>query len=401
MKTPRQASYESVYSWIKEGRFISESLNAWRAQSRPEERDWHLAQEISYGTIRSWRILEDYHQQFSVKIKNREKALLFIAYYQMHVMVRIPSYALVNETVALAKKLFSLPTSRFFNAHLRKCLDIPITLPLTDDPIDLAKRFSFPNHFVEELCARYDIETVKQILTCSNRTPITMIRQRTPEPPLEGLDRIDDTSYFIIQKGSFVETIAKNPNYYIQNVTPGALLDHLAKKMRKTPLSILDLCASPGGKSILLHDYYPQAELTVNDISEIKLKKLRENFQRCGVEANVTCFHGELFPDDKKFDLILVDAPCSNSGVLARRPEARWRLDTEGNLQEIQKNILQHATTLLNPDGELWYMTCSILSEENERLVQEAGFHAIDPLTILPNEQGFDGGFACRIGKGT
>lgn len=391
-KSARQASYEALLSWLRDGHFVSESLKQWKEKEKPEDRDWNLAQEISYGTVRSWRILEDYHRHLDIKTKNREKALLFMAYYQIHMMDRLPPYAVVDETVGLAKKLFSSTTARFFNAVLRKCCESPINLPSGDSPQELAGRYSFPDAFVQELCAYYDVETVKKILSSSNAIPSTMIRDR--------LVKDVSAAYSIIEDSREIKNLMQGSRYYIQNVTPGKLIHHLAQKISQPPQDILDLCAAPGGKSILLHDLYPQAHLTANDISEKKMEKIRENFQRCGIEATLNCTLGQEFRSPHLFDLIVVDAPCSNSGVLAKCPEARWRLEQEGNLRDIQMQLLQHAYTLLRPGGELWYLTCSILPKENEELVRDAGFTAVDSLTFLPNEEGQDGGFACRVYRG-
>jgi 16S rRNA (cytosine967-C5)-methyltransferase len=112
---------------------------------------------------------------------------------------------------------------------------------------------------------------------------------------------------------------------------------------------------------------------------------------------------GEEFNSSDRFDLIIVDAPCSNSGVFNKRPEARWRLSEDAlcALEKSQLALLRHAVTLLAPEGEIWFMTCSILDSENEavinKLCSELPLEVRKSMTILPSADGWDGGYACAL----
>jgi len=180
-------------------------------------------------------------------------------------------------------------------------------------------------------------------------------------------------------------------------------MTHLSQEIFQKPNSILDLCASPGGKTLLVHDLFPGAKLFANDISEQKMKKLSQNCQKYHLDASLSCCKGEDFVSEQLFDLIMVDAPCSNTGVLSKRPEARWRFSPETfkDLEETQLKLLGHAVTLLSPQGEIWYLTCSILDFENEKLIQQVcqkyDLQVRTQLTIYPSEAGLDGGFACAL----
>ncbi len=120
------------------------------------------------------------------------------------------------------------------------------------------------------------------------------------------------------------------------------------------------------------------------------------------MQASVFQQRGELFQSDQKYDLILVDAPCSNSGVYHKRVEARWRFSPTAleELSDLQAEILERAASLLTPGGQLWYMSCSILQEENEETIEFADSLALTCLhqeKVLPNRKGWDGGFACSF----
>ncbi len=129
------------------------------------------------------------------------------------------------------------------------------------------------------------------------------------------------------------------------------------------------MAASPGGKSILLADFFPKAELFANDITEKKVKILQENFAKYGIKASISVGDGAEFESNIKFDLVIVDAPCSNSGCLYKCPEARWRLTKEDLAAYIllQKKLLQSARKLVSDEGFIIYSTCSILPEENKQ----------------------------------
>jgi 16S rRNA (cytosine967-C5)-methyltransferase len=192
-------------------------------------------------------------------------------------------------------------------------------------------------------------------------------------------------------------------NLYIQNITPALLCMRLSEKMTEVPCRILDLCASPGGKLLMAHDLFPQAELYANDVSEDKMRKVRENLKKYDVTAHLTIGIGEKYPTSQRFDLIILDVPCSNTGVLNKRPEARFRLNREylDPLKAAQLRLLKHARELISEKGFIWYMTCSILPEENEQIVDCAcelyGLKMISCCLQLPNREGYDGGYAALL----
>jgi 16S rRNA (cytosine967-C5)-methyltransferase len=166
---------------------------------------------------------------------------------------------------------------------------------------------------------------------------------------------------------------------------------------------LLDLCAAPGGKALqLLERLGTQGTLVAADRSEEKLALLRENLARAG--SNFTTALVPENPDDLRlgdsFTHILVDAPCSNTGVLARRPEARWRVKRKDieSLSELQSKLLDAALRHLAPGGRIVYATCSIESEENENVIAAAfarhgNLVERDTKLFLPHRSTGDGGF--------
>lgn len=414
MKTAREAAYCSLVEASRNNGFIAPFLDAWRQQDRPDPADFNLAQEIAYGSCRMALALDFIGATLTDKgklnLKLKERILLRTALYQHFYMTRIPLYAIANESLKIAKQYCHYSFANFLNAVLRKMTDKVPPLPAGDDTDSLSVRYSYPLFFVQQLVADYGLETAKEVLAAQNMPSPTMVRIRPCAMPLkdsyEGMELMESLSISmaIVTEGSAINTIASSPNFYIQNATPALLIDRLRGGSLQ-PKRILDLCASPGGKLLAAHDCFPAAQLCANDVSADKLVNLNENIAKYSLKAEVSCSPGEAFQGAAPYDLIILDVPCSNSGVLNKRPEARWRLSEDAleAIEGVQQRLVSHALDLLAAHGEIWYMTCSILKRENEGLIEKiCRQHQVgvrDMMTILPNTQGLDGGFCCALKK--
>lgn len=392
---PREAAFLALCAVHRSpDLFLSHYLEDWRRQTTPSSRDAHLAQELAYGTERRLLTLDAIAKKLCVRAtlptKLKEKMLLRLAIYQHLFLDRIPPHALVSEMVELAKKYADGRYVRFLNAALRRLVEGNWQLSKKDKSLF----YSYPSFFIEKLTQAYGEKVAEEILEAMNSPP-----------PLYARKRWEKKDPFLqIVSSEALEEIAKDPAYYIQNKTQPTLLLELAQDFM--PQSILDLCSAPGGKLILLSELFPHAELTANDLSEKRVAKLQENLRKYQISARLTCHRAEKYPQEEKFDLILLDAPCTNSGVLHKRPEARWRIDSPHltELREIQWQALKRAASLLDTGGQIWYMTCSILAEENEALIERACSSlaltvARGPFKRLPDKEGWDGGFACSLTK--
>lgn len=414
IKSAREAAFLAAYKAYNNESFVADSLKSWRLENAPALQDFHLAEEIAYGSVRMALAL-DYlaskgtkNNKLSLKLK--EKALLRTAVFQLYFLDRVPSYAVVNESVAIARKNFHSSFVSFLNAILRNLTDNKYELPKGSNHQEISIRYSYPLFFVEELIADYGLEKAISILDIGNQPSQTIVRIRSNQinnVKIESsLERLEGTNFPIalIQDTSVIKTISNSSSYYIQNATPVALMEKLSTPSF-APLKILDLCASPGGKLLMAHDLYPKAALYANDISPQKIATLQENIHKYGLNVNVSCGAGEEYDQEQNFDLIILDVPCSNTGVLNKRVEARWRLSQESieKLKVIQLNLIKKAVTLLSDEGEIWYLTCSILKSENEALIDQAcrdfNLKLKSSYVILPTSSGWDGGFGCILEK--
>ncbi len=400
----REAAFHALLAALREEGFMADYLHQWQQEANPSSKDFHLAQQIAYGACRMRLALDEIAcqlaQRSNLQIKRKERALLHTALFQCFFMDRIPLYAVVNETVALAKRLCKGPFHGFLNALLRNVERIKVELPQGDDIKSLSTRYSFPLFLVEQFHNEFGLAQTKTILEALNAPGMTMARCRTglsDYPKIEGTP--DSLLMCLVEDPA---TVSSSKNYYIQNATPATLMHHLSEGI-VPPNIIVDLCAAPGGKLLAAHDLFPSATLLANDIIESKLGRLRENLSKYEVEATITCGPGEEYKAVDNVDLIIIDAPCSNSGVLNKRPEARWRLTKESVKQQEQQQhaLLAHARSLLSPTGEIWYMTCSILKEENRALAdafaKDNGMTLRIEKTILPTTDGWDGGYGCAL----
>ncbi len=390
----REAAYKSLLGSMREKQFISTFLETWQQSDNPSSKDFRFAKEIAYGATRKQKTLDHYAKQLvdTLKLKRKERALLYIALYQALEMDKVPLHAIVNESVELAKKECHVRFAGFLNAALKKIPHTEFRLPQGNDAESLSIRCSYTEFYVRQLLKEYNLQTTIAILEAGNTPGKTMGRIRQgPDSPSKVSPIENPKDYF------------ESPDIYIQNITPVLLMEEMAKSLTKPPEKILDLAASPGGKALLAHDLYPRAKLAVNDVSEAKIQKIRDNFQKYGIDAAFSIGPGEMFSTEDRFDLIIVDAPCTNSGVLNKRPEARWRLNScaVDELRSLQKKLIRHALELLTPHGRVFYMTCSILPCENQSLIKEEGLwgNCLSHKVILPNKDGRDGGFACSLSR--
>lgn len=410
--TAREAAYLALLASLKQEEFISRSLERWMCRENPSKQDYAFAYEIASGAARMALALDHIGAQLStnqkLSLKVKERALLRTAIYQYYFMEKVPLYAIVNETIEIAKKYCHKTFVSFLNALLRRLDENQYSLPSGNQPRDLSIRYSYPLIFVNALVSDYGHETAEGVLKAGNIPPKVMVKVR-PGVHLNSkawhfLKPLAETvlPVAIVEKNTSMAMLGDSSQVYIQNVTPVALVVALAERSRR-PERILDLCASPGGKLLAAHDLYPQAKLFANDVSQEKIQRLSHNLMKYGVEADLSCGPGEIYQSHEKFDVIILDVPCSNSGVFNKRPEARWRLTAESlqELKDIQMKLLGHAAGLLSPGGVVWYLTCSILCKENEELLKEAcarfGLVIEYSQTVLPNEDGWDGGFGALL----
>ena len=391
--------------------------------------DRALCQELVYGAVR-WQATLDWliarkteGRQQNAGIQN----LLRLGLYQIFWLDKIPPHAAVHETVELAKREGFGPKAGFINAVLRGYLrEFDGTEKALEDlkTSNPAIGCSHPQWLVERWQKRFGHEHTQQLLEWNNTPPKTFARVNTLKTDAGKLIekwREEDVEYdfarhnFLADLENTAFELKSHPPlaslksfqdgwFYIQD--PSTLLAPLELASRPGE-TILDLCAAPGGKTTFIaQQINNEGKIVACDISADRLKLILENCQRLGVTCVEMTENSILKTENSKFDRVLIDAPCSNTGVLRRRVDLRWRVTPDEilRLQQAQLDLLKLAAPMLKPGGVLVYSTCSLEPEENSTVVQEflrahSAFKLERERELLPFADKLDGAFVARLTK--
>jgi 16S rRNA (cytosine967-C5)-methyltransferase len=374
--------------------FASDLLQS-RHVSALSERDRGLATEIVIGVLR-WRGEIDYRlQQLSGKspqsLDREVSTSIRMGIYQIAFLEKIPKSAAINESVELTKRSRKRSAAGLVNAVLRKCepeklLQHSGAAQLNSPKFLTSVRRSVPAWLLERWEVNFGTEAANRLTWAATQVPPTTLRpgSLTPDP--------GDVFKKLAEKGSNVRRGKYASKALIAEAGEGAVsrfaeelglaIQDEASQLVAELLQVcsgdrvLDLCAAPGMKTSLLADAVCDGLLVACDASARRLETLQRLLPRLTANAAavriVRLDATQPHPFRQKFDRILVDAPCSGTGTLARNPEIKWRLAPQDleRLAEIQQKILSNALLALAPGGRLVYATCSLEPEENERVVE-------------------------------
>jgi 16S rRNA (cytosine967-C5)-methyltransferase len=369
--------------------------------------DAALATELTLGTLRRQRLLDwliarllpspkDRNLRNSDPVARLDAEVLIslrLGIYQLRFLERVPARAAVSESVELVKRAKKLSAAGLVNAVLRRaaeeaarCVAFDALVPTDLAPADrLGILHSHPTWMVERWLARYGHDQTVALLEADNRAPRISAAILDPSRRNEIIQSLERAKLEVrtgrLLRGA-ISLSGGSPSH------TGAfehgeivLLDEASQAVAavlgvQPGESVLDLCAAPGGKTALLATAAePGGAVVACDLHGRRLRTLTALMERVGathVRGVVLDGTGPL-PFAQKFRRILVDAPCSGTGTLARHPEIRWRLNP-GDFAELrakQVRLLRNALPLLAPGGRLVYSTCSMESEENEEVVKE------------------------------
>jgi 16S rRNA (cytosine967-C5)-methyltransferase len=387
--------------------------------------DRHLCLELVAGVTRQQALLD-----WLVARKARHptqwpalRTLLRLGVYQLFWLDRVPDHAVVHETVELTRQLDCATQAGFVNALLRTYIrERPETLEL------IAKLkieqphlgYSHPQWLCDRWNERWGPGVLRQLLEWNNSPPRTFARVNTLRTDAGSLltqwrdedvtydfirhDWIEENAVFQLKEHPPIDSLPsfRRGAFYVQD--PSTLLATALLDPRPGD-HILDLCAAPGGKTTHVAQLLGnQGRILACDPQPDRLKLLRQNCERLGV----TCVEPRLElkdgPELPLFDRVLVDAPCSNSGVMSRRVELRWRIRPEEieRLSRLQSSLLRRAASVVKPDGVVVYSTCSLEPEENAQVVrrfvdENPGFKIEREQSLTPFIDGVDGAYVARL----
>lgn len=377
-----------VISLIKEvenGKYSNIALNEYFKDNALSKKERGFITELFYGVIRN-KIFLDYEiekRTTSVK-KDWLKNMLRISMYQMSFM-NSDDKGVIWEATELSKKKFGVPVGKFVNGVLRS-----YQREWKDDVRDLKESgkahiyLSYPQWFYEKLIGEYGVEEGELFLKSLKKIPYISFRVNTLKYTTDEFEKLlQEKKIDIIKKVDTVYYVDSGILLYSDEFKSGKIIvqdgsSYLSARnlAPKSGESVLDTCSAPGGKTAVLGELMKnEGELLALDIYPHKLKLIEENCKKCGITIvqPVKMDARKLNQQGKKFDKILVDAPCSGYGVLRKKPEAIYNKDSENveELAKLQFEILESASQILKESGELVYSTCTILAEENGKNIKK------------------------------
>ncbi len=361
----RVAAFQVVRRVFEDGAWADRVLRT--AARDLDERDRALAQRLAYGTVQRRRtldhVIETLARRPTARIDAPVLAALRLGAYQLAYLDGIPRYAAVNESVELVRAAGARRAVAFANAVLRRLAEggraLVEGLPQATAH-EAALRHSYPDWMADVWWRDLGPDGARELMLAQNEPAEVAVRlvrgtiDGRPDPDLPGavvVDRLDEAA---VEEGR------------VWPQSRGSqLVGHVvgARDGERT----LDVCAAPGGKATML-----AGDVVAVDIGESRVRELEENVRRLGA-TNVTVVQAdgrELPGELAGFDHALVDAPCSGLGVLAARPDLRWRAEP---LPELQGQLLRAAIGRVRPGGTVTYSVCTVNADETESVVDAVG----------------------------
>lgn len=438
----REIALLALQETESKGTKSEQSLHRLLETHKPGNNDSALATELVNGVLR-FRLRLDfllglyYHHDLG-KAAPVLRNILRLGAYQLLFLDKIPGWAAVDECVKLARKYKGRHLAGVVNGVLRKVALEKISLDDVLKQEALSKRLSIqhshPEWLVSRWLAYFSEERTVEMLRANNLPPLMSFRVNTLKTePAAVLQALRDASvscrsirpeeFIVTRNFNAVEPFVHEGLVTVQNPTQALPCFLLHPQPGE---SVLDLCAAPGGKATFLAELMQnRGRILAVDRYPNKCEKIICRAQTLGISIIETVSEdARTARTGAPPDAVLLDAPCTGTGVFGRKPEIRWRVTPEklDELVRLQAELLDHAATLLKPGGVLVYATCSVEPEENRLqingfLERNPGFAREDAPAALPSvysaaelapgsfltlpgmNEGFDGGFAQRLVK--
>lgn len=433
----REIALDILNQAKKRRKFITDILEDTFSRYRLTEQDRRFIQEITYGVTKFKKRLDYIIDELSERRKVRPllRNVLRIGVYQILFMDGVPDYAAVNESVKLVKAKDAKLVG-YVNALLRRAVREGRRVLFPDpakDPVNhLSTFYSHPEWLIQRWLKRYGYGETQKLCEVNNTTPRLCIRTNTLRiSPQELVAKLKEEDVEV-NPGRYIDYV-----FYLNSSIPVSKLSTFKEGLfqiqdesavligelfnPKPGEKIVDLCASPGGKSTHLAQLIEDNGIILAvDVSLRRLKPLVQNLMRLGVQSVYPVVSDGKYFQVKRCDGVLLDVPCSGSGTLQRKADLRWRMNEDEIkiLTKIQLRLLENAASLLRVGGKLVYSTCSIEPDENEDVVHQ--FLSDHPdfclqaiagnfpkelvrdkyyLSSIPHRHGIDGVFGCVLRK--
>ena len=381
----RKAAFDLLMA-VERGQSHSDGLLRGKAVNALSAPDRNLATALVLGILR-WQIRLDHQLQALLSRPNARLdpeilIALRLGAFQMLYLDRIPARAAIDESVELAKQAGHRYASGMVNAVLRKLASAPRFDFLEESAGELALAEAHPAWMVERWASFYGLESTRAICRHGQSQPALTVRIERPAVEAElthaGI-QLEPGELLTAARAVISGDITATPAFHqgrarVQD-EGSQLVAELAAlasdSLNQKEKSVLDACAAPGGKTLILAERNPQARILACESSAPRLEQLRKRLGGLGERVECRLADATALAEDQAFDLALADVPCSGTGTLGRNPEIRHRLRPEDlpRQAERQRAILQSALRAVRRGGRVVYSTCSLEPEENEQVV--------------------------------
>lgn len=416
----RKLAYSILNSVYKDKGFVNLLLNNALNESNLKPNDKGLVTNIVYGVLQNSMYLDYVIRHYCVdkKVDARMRTLLKCAFYQMYFMDKIPNYALVNETVEIAKSELGLQASKFANAVLNNAIRNPFTLKQSDFKDELSylcMKYSHPEWLIRMIGKHYGMDKAMSYMKSNVTPPPLSLRVNTLKTSVEEILKVP---YF--KKGNLSpvglfytgdEPIGNVKEFLEGLVTVQDESGQMVAEIMdpKENCSILDMCAAPGSKTFhMASKINNKGKIIAIDLYEHRIQLLKNQIKRLGATSVIpVCYDSTKLLEkyqEESFDYVLLDAPCSGYGVVRRKPDLLVNIDQKDldGILSLQKELIDVAVKLVKNQGTLVYSTCTLNKKENESQVEYLlnkypNFKVVEQRVIFPDEFDSDGFFICKL----
>jgi 16S rRNA (cytosine967-C5)-methyltransferase len=362
---------------VERGQSHSDDLLRGKAVDALSAPDRNLATALVLGVLR-WQIRLDHQLQVLLKRPNAKldpeiRIALRLGAFQLLHLDRIPARAAIDESVELAKQAGHRFASGMVNAVLRKLGTTHFDFS-EENAAELALAQAHPVWMVERWTGFYGLEAARAICRHGQRQPMLTVRLESPavETELVQAGVVFEPGELLTAAHTIVSgDVTATPAFLEGRVRLQDEGSQLVAEIAGQGSTILDACAAPGGKTLILAERNPQAHIVACESSAPRLEQLRRRLAAHAGQVECRLADAAALTEESVFDLALVDVPCSGTGTLGRNPEIRHRLHLEDlpRQTERQRAILKAALRAVRPCGSVVYSTCSLEPEENEQVV--------------------------------
>ncbi len=411
MINEREEAYKIIVKVLKKNLFSDALLKNVYNKFHKNNISTNLFYTLVKGTIKMQKNLDYIACQFTEKEKFHKtdlkiKVLIYLGLYQMVYCDSIPDHAAINETVELAKKLFSDKVSKFVNAILRAYQRSPEIKYSEDDILRISQEYSFPEDLLKIWVEEWGIDNTEMLCMYFNDIPRLNIRVNqlaTTKEKLKnyfvkrdiGVEETDASPMILItnQAQEALGNVAMIEGYYsIQDPAAALVVELMSPKKNE---HILDLFAGPGGKvTFIAEKMNNTGEIIAVDKFPQKIKKLKKAIENLEIKNILTIVKDSFNygPIIAGFDRVLLDVPCSGWGVFQKKSELRWQKNQKmDEIKKLQFNALMTGAKFVRPEGFLIYSTCTLNREENEKQIErflkrKPNFKLINASNFIPKK---------------